>query len=39
MLTRPLGRCRDPVGRASATELLQHPYLTLDPEWVFTGFK
>ncbi|KAF8550937.1 kinase-like protein [Imleria badia] len=29
----------DPEGRASATELLQHPYLALDPEWVFTGFK
>lgn len=30
---------RDPDARASASELLQHPYLMLEPEWVFTGFK
>ncbi|KAI9459988.1 kinase-like protein [Boletus coccyginus] len=29
----------DPDARASASELLQHPYLTLEPGWVFTGFK
>jgi len=28
-----------PDERPSATELLQHPYLTLPPDWTFAGFR
>jgi hypothetical protein len=29
----------NPDERPSASELRQHPYLTLQPGWIFTGFK
>jgi len=28
-----------PEERPSATKLRKHPYLTLRPDWTFTGFK
>lgn len=30
---------RDPDERPSASELQQHPYLILQPDWTFNGFK
>lgn len=31
--------CRHPDARASAAELIQHPYLILPEGWVFNDFK
>ena len=31
--------CSHPDARATAAELIQHPYLTLPEGWVFNDFK
>lgn len=38
-LTASWSFCRDPDARATAAELMQHPYLNLPDGWVFNDFK